>query len=474
MCKDREYIKVLFALLRMARNARQILYISYNLYYNTYSAHAREYMAKIVAIDKGSIGEEIGLEVGDEIIGFNGEEMVDVLDYAYYDSQDSFTVDVKSKQGDIVEVEIEKDYDETLGLTLDESVQLEPMRCKNKCVFCFVDQLPKGMRETLYVKDDDYRLSFVSGNYVTLSNIGQKHLDRIVKLHLSPLYISVHCYDRDLKTRLIANPEGAKVFDKMRFLADNGIVMHTQIVLCKGLNDGQELARTLEELRNLYPSVASVAVIPVGLTCHRQGLYPVESFDVKSSGEVVELVEAFNKKCGGNFCWCSDEFYIKAARSLPTYGEYGDFCQIENGVGLCAEFINSFEGALANAKGSDKDMEIAVITGQSFKGILSNLCKSLKVKFPNLRMRICDVYNDFFGRSITVSGLVTPTDIIKQVRDMPKYTLIPSTMLREFTDTFLDGYTVAQLEEAINTNIKVSQGGESMVNIIDELTNAAE
>ena len=430
-------------------------------------------MAKIVAIDKGSIGEELGLEVGDELLGFNGEEIVDVLDYVYYDSQEFFTLNLKAKQGDVVDIEIEKEEGETLGLTLDESVQLEPMRCKNKCVFCFVDQLPKGMRETLYVKDDDYRLSFVSGNYVTFSNIGQKQLDRIVKLHLSPLYISVHCFDKDVKTKLVANPESAKIFEKMKFLADHGIVMHTQIVLCKDFNDGDILKQTLEELYKLYPGVLSTAVIPVGLTCHREGLYPVKTFDKASSNEVIDMVEKFNESVGGDFCWCSDEFYIKAGRNLPDYTQYGDFCQIENGVGLCAEFVNSFDNALSQVKGSKNSLEVAVITGQSFKGILAEQVEKLKTKYPNVSVRICDIYNDFFGRTITVSGLVTPTDIIKQVKDMPKYTIIPSTMLREFTDTFLDGYTVPQLEEAIRTTIKVSQGGESFVKLIDELANSA-
>ncbi|MDE5990590.1 MAG: DUF512 domain-containing protein [Clostridia bacterium] len=428
-------------------------------------------MAKIIAIDKGSIGEELGLEVGDELLGFNGEKIVDVLDYVYYDSQDVFTMNIKAKQGDTVDIEIEKEEDETLGLTLDESVQLEPMRCKNKCVFCFVDQLPKGMRETLYVKDDDYRLSFVSGNYVTFSNIGQKELDRIAKLHLSPLYISVHAYDKKVKTKLVSNPESAMVYEKMKFLASHSIVMHTQIVLCKDLNDGEILLETLTKLRELYPQVQSVAVIPVGLTCHRNGLYPLKQFDENSSREVIRLVEDFNKNCGGNFCWCSDEFYIKAGLDMPDYKEYGDFCQIENGVGLCAEFVNSFDSALSKAKPSDKAMELAIITGQSFKGILLGLCKTFKDKYPNVKIRICDIYNDFFGRSITVSGLVTPTDIIKQVSDMPKYTLIPSTMLREFTDSFLDGYTIPQLEEALNTKIIVSHGGESLVKIVEELAN---
>lgn len=427
-------------------------------------------MAKIIAVDKGSIGEELGLEIGDELVGFNGEAIVDVLDYVYYDSQEFFTLNLKTKQGEAVDIEIEKEEIETLGLTLDESVQLEPIRCKNKCVFCFVDQLPKGMRETLYVKDDDYRLSFVSGNYVTLSNVGQKELDRIVKLHLSPLYVSVHAFDKQVKTKLVANPEAAKVFDKIKFLADNGIVMHTQIVLCKNLNDKDVLNDTLNELYKLYPQVKSTAVIPVGLTCHRQGLYPLETFDSQSASEVIDQVEKFNTSVGGDFCWCSDEFYIKAQRKLLDYSAYGDFWQIENGVGLCAEFVNSFDCALANVKGSDKAAEIAVITGQSFKGILAELCQKLRMKFPNVTVRICDIYNDYFGRTITVSGLVTPTDIIKQVDSMPKYTIIPSTMLREFTDTFLDGYTVPQLETAINTNIMISHGGESFVKLISQLT----
>ncbi|MDE6275914.1 MAG: DUF512 domain-containing protein, partial [Clostridia bacterium] len=242
-----------------------------------------------------------------------------------------------------------------------------------------------------------------------------------------------------------------------------------QIVLCKDFNDGEVLMETLKELYKLYPQVLSTAVIPVGLTCHRQGLYPVKTFDKDSSRQVIDMVEKFNDSVGGNFCWCSDEFYIKADMKMPDYSAYGDFCQIENGVGLCAEFVNSFDNALAQIKGSDKEVELAVITGQSFKGILAELVEKLKGKYPNVKVRICDIYNDFFGRTITVSGLVTPTDIIKQVKDMPEYTVIPSTMLREFTDTFLDGYTVPQLEEAIHTKIKVSQGGESFVKIIDGL-----
>lgn len=426
-------------------------------------------MAKIIAVQKGGIGEEIGLETGDELLGFNGEQIVDVLDYAFYDSQEEFTLNLRTKQGEKVDIDIEKEEDESLGLELDESVQLEPMRCKNKCLFCFVDQLPKGMRDTLYVKDDDYRLSFVSGNYVTLSNIGQKELDRIAKLRLSPLYISVHAFDREIKTKLVSNPESAKVFDKMDFLANHGITMHTQIVLCKNLNDGKVLDKTLEELYKRYPSVKTVAVIPVGLTGHRQKLYPLESFGKEDAVKVIAQVEEFNKKAGGEFCWCSDEFYIKAEKQLPPYESYGDFDQIENGVGLCAEFEEEFLSALDEVGGSEAELNIASVTGQSFKDILKSLCEKLKDKYPNVNLRVKDIYNDFFGRSITVAGLITAGDIIKQFKDAPEYTIIPSNMLREFTDTFLDGITVSELEKALGTHIVVSHGGEDYVKIIDRL-----
>lgn len=426
-------------------------------------------MAKIIAVQKGGIGEEIGLEIGDELLGFNGEQIVDVLDYAFYDSQEEFTLNLRTKQGEKVDIDIEKEEDESLGLELDESVQLEPMRCKNKCLFCFVDQLPKGMRDTLYVKDDDYRLSFVSGNYVTLSNIGQKELDRIAKLRLSPLYISVHAFDREIKTKLVSNPESAKVFDKMDFLANHGITMHTQIVLCKNLNDGKVLDKTLEELYKRYPSVKTVAVIPVGLTGHRQKLYPLESFGKEDAVKVIAQVEEFNKKAGGEFCWCSDEFYIKAEKQLPPYESYGDFDQIENGVGLCAEFEEEFLSALDEVGGSKAELNIASVTGQSFKDILKSLCEKLKDKYPNVNLRVKDIYNDFFGRSITVAGLITAGDIIKQFKDAPEYTIIPSNMLREFTDTFLDGITVSELEKALITHIVVSHGGEDYVKIIDGL-----
>ena len=429
-------------------------------------------MAIVIGVDKGSIAEELGIEVGDELLGFNGEPIEDILDYFYYEGQDFFVMNMKAKQGDIVDLEKEKDVDEQIGLTLDDSVQLNPKRCKNKCLFCFVDQCPKGMRETLYVKDDDYRLSFVSGNYVTFTNMTDHDFERIVKLHLSPLYVSVHAYDKDVKTKLISNPEGANLFDRLRYLAENNIEMHTQIVMCKNINDKDVLFETLSQLYKLHPQIKSVAVVPVGLTSCRDKLYKLEPIDKECAIQTIKLVEDFNEKVGGDFCWCSDEFYIKADIKVPENNYYGQYSQIENGVGLCRTFIEEVNYGLSKIKKCDTPIQIGVVTGQSFKGYLHDaLDKIKKEKFINLDYKIYDIINHFFGESITVSGLITAQDIIDQVKNPVKHILIPSNMLREFTDTFLDGMRVVELEEKLNSKIHVVQNGEDLVQIIGELAN---
>lgn len=429
-------------------------------------------MAVVIGVDKGTIAEELGIEVGDELIGFNGEPIEDILDYFYYEGQESFVMNMKAKQGDVVDLEIEKDVDEQIGLTLDESVQLNPKRCKNKCLFCFVDQCPKGMRETLYVKDDDYRLSFVSGNYVTFTNMTDHDFERIVKLHLSPLYVSVHAYDKEIKQKLISNPNGAKLFERLQYLKDNGIEMHTQIVMCKDLNDKEVLQQTIEELYKLHPNVKSVAVVPVGMTGHRENLYPLEAVDADLAKETIERVEAFNKKVGGNFCWCSDEFYIKAGIEVPNNDYYYDYCQIENGVGLCREFLEEVKIAINSTEINTNKIEIGFITGQSFKDYLKETLDEIKNKvYPNLKYTVYDIKNEFFGESITVAGLITAQDIVKQVKNNEKHIMIPSNMLREFTDTFLDGMTVRELEEKLNAKICVNHGGEDLVKKIGEIAN---
>ena len=305
-------------------------------------------MAKIIGVDKGSISYRLGIKSGDILLSFDGNPVKDILDYHYYDGMEEFVMTI-SRGEQITDYEIEKDYDESLGLELDESMELTPIRCKNKCKFCFVDQLPKGMRESLYVKDDDYRLSFVSGNYITLTNVFKEELERIVRLHLSPLYVSVHTTDNNIKNQLVTNPEGSKTFEKLKFLTDNGIQVNTQIVMCPNENDGEVLLHTLEDLQSLRPMLKSVAVVPVGLTKHREGLYPLIPVDKEKARQTITLANDINKKYG-IFAYPSDEFYIKAELPLPNYEDYGDFEQIENGVGLVRMFEYEVDCALNEVK----------------------------------------------------------------------------------------------------------------------------
>ena len=319
-------------------------------------------MAKIIGVDKGSISYQLGIKSGDILLSFDGNPVKDILDYHYYDGMEEFVMTV-SRGEQITDYEIEKDYDESLGLELDESMELTPLRCKNKCKFCFVDQLPKGMRESLYVKDDDYRLSFVSGNYITLTNVFKEELDRIVRLHLSPLYVSVHTTDNNIKNQLVTNPEGSKTFEKLKFLTDNGIQVNTQIVMCPNENDGEVLLHTLEDLQRLRPMLKSVAVVPVGLTKHREGLYPLMPVDKEKARQTITLIDSINKKYGV-FVYPSDEFYIKAELSLPNYEDYGDFEQIENGVGLVRMFEYEVECALCEVKKNKSKAKVSLITGE--------------------------------------------------------------------------------------------------------------
>lgn len=427
-------------------------------------------MAKVTAVQPNGIARELGIEIGDELLGFDEYPLTDILDYLYYDAQESFVMHMRTAQGEDVDIEIEKDENETLGMTLDESAELEPMRCRNKCMFCFVDQLPSGMRDTLYVKDDDYRLSFVSGNYVTLTNVGQRELERIVRLHLSPLYISVHCYDPAIKTKLIANPRGAELFEKMRYLAAHGIVMHAQIVMCKGINDAHELEETLRQLAEMRPQVKTVAVIPVGLTAHRQGLAQLQPIDADCARDTISRTERLDREFGGGFCYCSDEFYIKAGLPLPSYERYGAFDQIENGVGLVAEFEHEFMQALQASAGSAARRDVSFVTGVSFAPILRGLLDRAADKFPGVRANVLAIRNKHFGESITVAGLVTAGDILDQIRRFAPHTVIPSTMLREFTDTFLDGMRLDELAQRAHTHIHVSHGGGDVIKILEEVT----
>ncbi|MCR4725706.1 MAG: DUF512 domain-containing protein [Clostridia bacterium] len=406
-----------------------------------------------------------GVKKGDEILSIGGYPYVDETDLLFFEEESSVPVTL-SRGGKTISLTIEKDPSDPLGIEMTESDYIIP--CQNDCMFCFVRQLPKGMRKTLYVKDDDYRMSFEMGSYVTLSNLSREELDRIKRLSLSPLYISVHCFTKELKKKICRNPHSAELFSVLEELAEAGIVMHTQIVMMEGINDGDELMLTLTELAKLYPQVKTCAVVPVGLTKHREGLPVLTPISPENARRTVAAVEKLNaemiEKNGAPFCFCSDEMYIIGGLDLPPYEYYGDFDQIENGVGLVADFFNAADYALSC--GVEPKGEFSAVTGVSFAPLLEKYCRELEKKYP-VKIDVCPVRNDFFGETVTVSGLVTGGDIIKQYEGkLKKDVIIPRTMLREFSGVFLDEITLCDLEKRLNVKAHVAEGGEGFIKIL--------
>lgn len=415
-------------------------------------------MLTVKSVDKNSIAEELGIEKGDVLSKINGNEVEDVLDYLYLEGETEFTLEVLSN-GTSYTLEVERDLDENIGLSFVE--ELEIRTCQNKCVFCFVDQMPKGLRNTLYVKDDDYRLSFISGSYVTLTNDTDKELDRIIRLHLSPLYVSVHATDEKVRCELLHNRFAGKIMNQLKKLTSNGIEVHTQVVLCKGLNDGDILYKTIMDLYSMYPMVKTLAIVPVGTTKYRDKLPKLMLFDKESAASVIDDVEAcaryFRKVHGEPFVYLSDEFYCIAGREVPTAENYGAYDQIENGVGLVRKFVDEFKGKMTEDKVFSSKKTL-LVTGVSFYPILKKLAEEAHCPHD-----ILCVKNDFFGNTVTVAGLLTPTDIIKQIGDK-KYEriILPSTILKEFGNEFLDGSTVLDFEKRTGAEIVISpkDGGE--------------
>ncbi len=420
-------------------------------------------MLKIIGTSKKSLAKKLRVPNG-QIVAFNGEVAVDMLDVAYYESAEEFTMTVLDEKNIEHTYNIKKELDESLGLIFDDASYLSPKRCKNKCIFCFVDQLPKNMRNTLYIKDDDWQMSFACGNYVTLTNLSESDMDRIINKKFSPLYVSVHATENDLRRKMLGNKIAGEIMPMLKKFADNGIIMNTQIVLCPNVNDNEHLSKSLTDLYSLYPQVKSVAVVPVGLTKHRENLPQLTTFDEINARKVVELVENFDKKVfekeNEHFVYCSDELYVDANLPIPPSEYYGDYDQIENGVGLLASLKEDFDFALECANAVTKN-SYTIITGVSAEPYLSELIDKAKAKFPALDINIYAIRNDFFGQTVTVAGLVTGNDIIKQVSDkkINDVVLLPSVMLKEFEDVFLDGVTLTELEKTLNRKIvKISDG----------------
>jgi len=416
-------------------------------------------MAKIVSLSK--LAKKQGFKEGDELISVGGYKFVDELDLLYFENDKKFDA-VVLRDGKEKNIHVSKKEGESLDLTFLE--EMKPYVCKNHCIFCFVDQLPKGLRDTLYVKDDDYRYSFMCGSYVTMTNVTDEEVDRIIRLKLSPMYISVHAFNDEVRKYMVKNPNTIKLIDIMRKLGKAGIKMHTQLVVCPGINDGEVLKESIEGLKGIE-GVETCAVVPVGLTTHRDKLQEIKPVDAENAKETIKMVEDLNKKYDG-FCWCSDEYYIKANEKIKDASYYGSFDQIENGVGLIADFIDNYNYSLEETNKINLNKEIGFITGVSFAPILKDILSSLEEKL-NIKATVYPIENNFFGKSVTVAGLITATDIIEQIKDKKDAFVIPDNMLREFEDSFLDNKKIVDLEAALGGKIiVVPHNGSNLSNLI--------
>jgi len=456
----------------------------------------KEHIIPIKGVLPGSIAEEAGIEAGDAILSVNGEKIKDIFDYRFLITDENLMLEIVKQDGEIWEIEIEKDEYEDLGIEFENEMLDEAKSCRNKCIFCFIDQLPKGMRETLYFKDDDSRLSFFMGNYVTLTNMSFDDIDRIIKYRMSPINVSVHTTNPDLRVLMLKNKNAGDVVKKIQKLIDGGIEVNCQIVLCRDINDGEELDRSINELGSLYPGVKSISVVPVGITKYREGLVDLKPYDAESSAQVIPQVEAWQKKFterfGSRVVYIADEFYIMAGRKIPDYEEYEDFPQIENGVGLIAQFKREFEEGIDQLdygffnEGSQPKTEsvkkarafelenklrnISIATGVSPYSYIKEMAETLKNRFKNLNINVYKIENNFFGKNVTVTGLLTGQDIIEQLKDkeLGDELLISRSMLRSGEEVLLDDYTVRDLEQKLNVKISIvdNNGKDFIVKIL--------
>ncbi len=415
----------------------------------------------ISGVAEGSLAEELGLKAGDRLISINDHEIRDVIDYMFYEAATELSLLVEI-DGEEVLFEIEKDSEEPLGLDFEDYLMDRQRSCKNKCIFCFIDQLPKGLRETLYFKDDDARLSFLMGNYITLTNLSEEDLKRIIEMRISPINVSVHTTDPELRVKMMANPNARRINENLRRFADARIEMNCQIVLCKGVNDGAHLEKTLRDLAALAPYVKSTSVVPVGISNHREGLYPLVPFEKEDAQKVIEMIDRIGLEqkahTGLRGCYASDEFYVLAEREVPEEAYYDGYPQIENGVGLMRSLQVEFEDALAQESGDAKKRSVGIITGVLAADFMNQLLSAVREKFPGLQFEIFPIINHFFGEKITVAGLVTGTDILAQLKgkELPERLLIPSSMLRAEQDLFLDSISLEKVSEDLKRPIGIS------------------
>lgn len=415
----------------------------------------------IKGVLQGSIAEELGIEAGDKLIAINDCEIEDVFDYHYWVNDEELSVLIEKPDGEEWELLIEKDCGDDLGIEFEQGLMDEYRSCRNRCMFCFIDQMPEGMRRTLYFKDDDSRLSFLQGNYVTLTNMSDHDIDRIIRYRLEPINISFHTTNPELRCRMLNNRFAGEALLKVDRLFAGEIHMNGQIVLCRGINDGEELERSIRDMAGYLPYLQSVSVVPVGLTKHREGLYPLEPFRQEDAREVLSVIHRWQDRLyeehGTHFIHAGDEWYILAGEELPKEERYDGYLQLENGVGMLRLLEDEFDEAIREAEGDNKVREVSAATGLLAGPYIQKMADRLMAKYPNTKIHVYPIRNDFFGELITVSGLITGKDLIAQLRgrQIGEKLLLPCNMFRSGEEVFLDDVTLADVEEALQVRADI-------------------
>ena len=421
----------------------------------------------------GSIAEELGIRPGDKLLAIDGHEIEDIFDYQFYVEDEEIVLLIEKPDGEQWELEIGKEADEDLGIEFGQGLMDEYRSCYNKCIFCFIDQMPKGMRDTLYFKDDDSRLSFLQGNYVTLTNMSDHDIERIIRYRLEPINISFQTTNPELRCRMLHNRFAGEALKKVDMLYQGGIEMNGQIVLCKGVNDGDELERSIRDLTSYLPLLKSVSVVPVGLTKFRSGLYPLDPFTKEDAREVLDVIHRWQEKIyqeyGIHFIHAGDEWYLLAEEDVPEEERYDGYLQLENGVGMLRLLFNEFAEGYDALTGDDRRDELSIATGKLAYPYLCKMAEKITEKFPGVRIHVYCIRNDFFGERITVSGLITGQDLMAQLkeRELGRRLLIPCNMLKTDEDVFLDDFTVEQVSGALQVPIDiVKSSGQDLIDSI--------
>ncbi len=416
---------------------------------------------KIEAVEPGSIAAELELEPGDVLLTINGEAVEDIFDYRYLIDAEYLELIVRKKNNEEWELQIEKDCDEDLGIVFENGLMDQYRSCRNKCIFCFIDQLPKGMRQSLYFKDDDSRLSFLQGNYVTLTNMSDHDIERIIRYRMEPINISFHTFHPKLRCTMLNNRFAGDIFAKVDRLYEAGIEMNGQIVLCKGINDGEELEYSLKAAEKYLPVLKSLSVVPVGLTKYREGLYPLTPFTGEDAGKVLSQIEAaqhyYYEKYGTHLVHAGDEWYCLAGREVPEEETYDAYPQLENGVGMVRLLLEEVTAALKDLPGDKRIREVSIATGKLAYPYILRLIAKIREKFPGVEAHVYAIENTFFGEKITVSGLLTGQDLIRQLKgkNLGECLLLPCNMLRSGEQVFLDDVTVSDLESALQIQVRI-------------------